>query len=158
MKKGLGIGALGAALLLSGMLVGVSYAGGGIVEPQTIELINGPGEESRDYPLLDAEGKVRGSMSVYREPVLDVDGNDVGTVHVECILAKGINYRCTSIAVLKPGPHTQAGSILFAGVFRGFNGESLAVTGGTGAYENVRGSVTLSVEGDDFVRTLHLIP
>lgn len=157
MSRKLGIGILAAVMLLSGM-VGVSFGGGGITQPEVIKLINGEGVRDRDFALEDPDGKSTGSIWLLREPVVDVDGNAVGTFRIQCIHASGIGRTCTDVAVLKPGPHTDAGTIVMTGLFRGFNGESLAVTGGTGAYANVRGHMTLTVEGGEFVRTLYLIP
>jgi hypothetical protein len=48
--------------------------------------------------------------------------------------------------------------VVLDGLFNGFNDESVAVTGGTGAYANVRGTATLTVIDDQFAWVLHLIP
>ena len=58
---------------------------------------------------------------------------------------------------LKAGPHTQPGTVVTTGIYN-FGGETYAVTGGTGAYENVRGYATMVVVDDREVLTPNLIP
>ena len=48
------------------------------------------------------------------------------------------------------------GTIVATGLFRGFNGESLAVTGGTGDFVGARGEVTLSVVDARYTSTIEL--
>ncbi len=159
--RSLAVGALALAVLLSGLVVSVAAAAGsGITDPTVIALssVGATERNSRTYPLRDADGKRSGSISVYREPLLDADDNPVGNVRTECFGAGHVVSSCSSIVILHAGPHTEDGSVVFTGLFRGFNGEALAVTGGTGAYENVRGYATLTVEGELFIRTLYLIP
>ena len=144
-----------------GLLAGASVAAGnGITEPAVIALSSTGSTEagSSNYILRDTEGRRSGEISVFREPLLDADANPVGNVRVECVSARRVAWYCTTIATLHAGPFTQKGTIVFTGLFRGFNGEELAVTGGTGAYQNVRGYATLTVQNDLFVRTLYLIP
>ena len=45
---------------------------------------------------------------------------------------------------------------MVTGIFRGFNGESLAVTGGTGDFVGARGEVTLSVIDAQYTSTIEL--
>lgn len=167
-KSGLGLGrgrlaiaALGTIALAVGWLTGTSVAAGnGITGPAVIALSStgAPEAGSRTYILRDTDGRRSGNLSVFREPLLDADANHVGNVRVECVTARGVAWYCTTIATLHAGPFTQEGTIVYTGLFRGFNGEELAVTGGTGAYQNVRGYATLTVQNDLFVRTLYLIP
>jgi hypothetical protein len=148
-------------LLASGVLVTASLgAAAAIVAPETIELTVGDGVKSHTYKLRDTDGRRSASLDVYREPVLDADGTHIGAVLSECLQwgTGERNWTCSSVAKLKDGPYTDAGTVTFEGIFRGFNGEQLAVTGGTGAYSNVRGTVVLAVQNDGFVRTLNLIP
>ena len=49
------------------------------------------------------------------------------------------------------------GTVVATGIFRGFSGEQLAVTGGTGAYAGATGTVTLSVEDGKFAATFDLL-
>lgn len=157
MSRKLSIGVLAGTLLLSGMLVGVSYGGGGgITQPEVITL-TGTSGDLRAFPLRNADGK-RALITILKEGLDDVDGAAVGNHRWNCVGSHGYGQVCNDVIHLKQGAHTERGSITVAGEFRGYNGESWAVTGGTGAYVNVRGHLTLSVEGGEFTQTLYLIP
>lgn len=165
-RPGLGQGKLALATFATiaiavGWLAGTSVAAGnGITEPTVIALSSTGATDtgSKAYILRDTDGRRSGNISVFREPLLDADANHVGNARVECVSARGVAWYCTTIATLHAGPFTQEGTIVYTGLFRGFNGEELAVTGGTGAYQNVRGYATLTVQGGLFVQTLYLIP
>ena len=140
------IGTLIAAILASGLLVGVSIGSPArIDEPQVIVVFSGD--------VLEEESK--GLVTQLREEALDADGNRVGTIRWNC--TGGVDSHCTVVYGLK-GSEDERGAVVATGIFRGFNGESLAVTGGTGAFANVRGVVTLSVGDGEFIHTLDLIP
>jgi len=159
MLKRLGVGVLSAGLLVSGMLMGISYAGGaGITEPQVIALHLGDNSANRNFPLKDDEGDKTGGMGVFRETLLDADGNQVGNLTSTFFRVHRVAWTDAATFTLKSSPYTQAGTVAIAGNFKGFNGESMAVTGGTGAYANVRGFVTLTLENDTYAYTLNLIP
>lgn len=146
------IGILAGAMLLSGMLVGVAFGGGGgITQPEVIEL-KVSGSDVGFFPIKNKEGK-RAIIAVTKESLDDADGNAVGTHRWNCA-----GWVCNDVIRLKAGPHTDRGTVTVAGNFRGFNGESWAVTGGTGAYVNVRGYMTLTHHGGDLLQTLYLIP
>jgi hypothetical protein len=153
--RNLGAVVLAAALLVS-TLAGLSYGGqSGIDEPEEITLLS-PGGTFFGVRVEDSEGNDAG-IDFARDRVSDVDGNRVGTVRTRC-LNGGIVWACTSIVSLRSGVHTEDGTVVLEGLFGGFNGESVAVTGGTGAYANVRGTATLTVIDDQFAWVLHLIP
>lgn len=157
------IGVLATALLASGLLMGVSYGDTGrasIAVPTEIQVFIGDGNglRSHEYSLRDEDGKASGGLGAYRDPALDADGDPMGNVKVTCISSKSVLAQCTGVATLKAGPYSEAGSITFAGNFRGFTGETQAVTGGTGAYDNVRGTVTNTVIDDQLVRVFNLLP
>jgi len=139
-------GALIAALLASGLLVGVSQGGTTrIAAPLTVELVSG----------ASLKEVTKGIQHQLREEALDDSGTRVGTIRWDC--ANGADWHCTVVYSLR-GSVDERGTVVAAGIFRGFTGESLAVTGGTGAYANVRGSIELSVGSDGFTHTLELIP
>jgi Dirigent-like protein len=155
------IAVLAMVVLVSGWLVSEAVAAGdGITEPTVVALSSTGSTDagSRTYILRDTDGRRSGTISVFREPLLDADEHHVGNARVECTSAGHVAWFCTAIVTLHAGPFTQEGSVVYTGLFGGFNGEELAVTGGTGAYQNVRGYATLTVEGDLFIRTLYLIP
>jgi hypothetical protein len=138
-------GTLVAGLLVSGLLVGVSIGSPArIDEPQVIEVFGGD-------VLVETS---RGLVSQLREEALDADGARIGTIRWNC--ANGADWHCTLVYGLKGSG--DRGTVVATGIFRGFSGESLAVTGGSGAFANVRGVVTLSVSDGGFTHTLDLIP
>ena len=160
MRRNIGVTVIAAAALLSGSLVGNAYGSSDeITEPRIIELIHGDVSVA-DYPLRDTQGRRSATINVFRGPLLDTDGNEVGSHRCECINANAakLGWACTHIMILKPGPHTERGTVVITGMFRGFSGESGAVTGGTGAYANARGYSTFTVQDGDFVATLYLTP
>ncbi len=57
--------------------------------------------------------------------------------------------------VLKPGPHTERGTIVSTGVNQLLHA---AITGGSGAYLNVRGEMTGEEQSDGFHVFVNLIP
>jgi hypothetical protein len=146
MRRKIGVGTLVAALLVSGTLVGVSLGEPSrIDEPLVIEVTLGEVLAERS----------KGFVTQIREEALDADGTRVGTIRWNC--AFGVDSHCTLVYGLR-GSEDERGTVVATGIFRGFNGESLAVTGGTGAFANVRGVVTLSVSDGDFTHTLDLTP
>jgi hypothetical protein len=165
MTRKLGIGVLAAALLMSGALVGVSFGGGGgITQPEVIELsvaICGRKGACHHYPLREGDGRQTGQVSMIKDPLLDVDGNQIGHINIFCSVANArqTNWVCTNVLTLKAGDHTERGTVVTTGIAVGRGPgptETFAVTGGTGAYENVRG---FAIQDDEQnLYTLHLIP
>ena len=147
MFKKVSVGALVAALLLSGMLMGISQGKEGTqraAAPATFQLLVGPtlSEKSQGLDLQTAcEARAGG------ERVGTILWNSTGrgrNWHVTIV------YRITDEAM-------GVGTVVATGIFRGFNGEQLAVTGGTGAYVGATGTATLSVEDERFAHTLDLL-
>jgi hypothetical protein len=163
MARRMSVGLITAALLLSGALVGVSYGGGGgITEPQVLELVtrgcatddDDPATECRVFDLMDDEG-VSGTIFRFRVPLSDIDGNPVGRSFLQCDGGKGTGQTCTLILSLKPGPHTERGTIVSTGANIL---PPTAITGGSGAYLNVRGEMTGEEQSDGFHLFVNLIP
>lgn len=155
---------LASALLVSGLFVGVSYGGGGgITEPQVIELVttgcatndNDPATDCRVYQLKDTDGERSGEIFRFKVWVSDVDGNPVGYTYLQCDIAKGTGRTCTNVLVLRPGPYTERGTIVSMGV-QPFPPPS--IVGGSGAYLNVRGEVSGEEQDDGFHLFVNLIP
>jgi hypothetical protein len=162
MTKKLSVGVLVAALLISGTLVGVSFGGGGgITQPEVIEL-SYRGNKVHFYFLREDDGRQTGQVTLIKRRLLDADGNSVGHMNISCTVAWGplTNWVCDSVLTLKAGPHTERGTVVTTGIYAspedGTNADVFAVTGGTGAYENVRGHATQREGSDSF--TLNLIP
>jgi hypothetical protein len=160
MTRKLGVGVLAAALLMSGALVGVSFGGGGgITQPEVIELsLSICGRPNcTGWELRHAEwGRGGGLITVARDPLFDADGTRVGSHRMQCVVG---DWQCNVVIELKAGPYTELGTVVTSGMFR-WESSTFAVTGGTGAYENVRGSATLEDPRgpDNAVLTLNLIP
>jgi len=162
-RKGL-VAALATALLLStGLFVGVSYGGAtGITEPQVLELVStgcspqddNPLTECRTFPLKDSGGARSGEIARFRVPMADIDGNPVGRGYLECIDARKTGSICTIVLNLKDGPYTDVGTIVATGTGL----PPSAITGGSGAYLNVRGDITAEGTVDDFHLFLNLVP
>ena len=146
MRQKLGIASAVAALMVAGLLVGVSSGDESptAAGPTAIELTSGE-------VLAERSG---GISSQVREEALDVNGERVGTIRWNC--ADGTDWHCTVVYGLKGAPGAR-GTLVAMGIFRGFNGESLAVVGGTGAYAGAAGVVTLETSGDDFTHTFDLV-
>lgn len=165
MTRKLSVGVIAAALLLSGALVGVSFGGGGgITQPEVIELtLDVCGDSCRLFELRDPVFGRRGNalIALSKDPLFDVDGNQVGHQSEHCTTSDGTGggtpWVCTYLLKLNAGAHTEHGTIVTTGIYRFSDPSRLAVTGGTGAYENVRGYATL-VDAEPATLTLNLIP
>jgi hypothetical protein len=151
---GIGIGAIVAALLLSGLFVGVSQGAPG---PATIRLQFGKVLTEHGYPLRDSDGNRSGSISYYKIRLRDADGTEIGRNRSSCPSSADVGTWCTFTLVLDDGPYTDAGTITVTGLFKGFNGEESAVIGGTGAYRGASGYATSAVEDGRFIMTVELI-
>ena len=150
--------------------VTLSVATGGAQQPgeRTFTLIEG---EGGTFGFVDNPPKSKGQtektfttsvgdMLVFASPLLDESKARVGTLHASCVATRGgkagkAAYQCTGTFVLKDG------AIAVDVAFNEAQGANLtiAITGGTGAYEGARGSIA-SKEGpnDTSVDTVHLLP
>ena len=144
-KRTIGMACAIGALLTASLASVSSGQGSGLVEPTSVELRS-------SGVIAEAES---GQIS---EGLEDAAGNPAGTVYWDCTMAEKVAWFCDAVLALEDGETTDLGTIVVTGMFDGFNGESLAVTGGTGAYANVRGSATLSVKDEAFTWDLDLIP
>ena len=169
MARKLLIGGLASAVLLVGTLVGVSFGGGGgITQPEEIVLTHSNcGKDARcQYFKLDKYGQSGGFGQLIQAwvPLHDFDGNVVGALHGHVVTVQGTGSTATVIQTLKDGPHTSRGSITLTGFvpsggcYFGDKVCTFAVTGGTGAYDNVRGHATVERVGKKIRTTLSLIP
>ena len=150
MGKKLSIAVLTGALLVSGLLVGVSQGrgagshAGADRAPTTLVLVSGD-------TLAEAN---KGFVHQIREAALGAGGTRVGTIRWNC--DQGSDWHCTIVYGVKDAGGLGQGTIVATGIFRGFNGESLAVTGGTGDFVE-RGWVGDPVgEADGYTHTIEL--
>jgi hypothetical protein len=149
MGRKLSIAALVGALLVSGLLVGASQGRG----------IGAHSRRGAATIQLFATGDVldeatKGFVHQVREAALDDGGARVGTTRWNCI--GGADQHCTVVYALKDAGGLGKGTVVATGIFRGFNGETLAVTGGTGDFVGTGGSVTLTVTDGGFTSTIEL--
>jgi hypothetical protein len=139
------MGALAAALLVSGLLAGAA-SGRSAAMSTSIEVFSGD--------ILKQEAK--GLVSQVREEAVNAGGTRIGTVRWNCAI--GTDYHCTVVYDFKAIAPGGKGTVVATGVFAGFTGETLAVAGGTEAYEGASGSVTYSISGGEFAHTMNLLP
>jgi hypothetical protein len=141
-----GSAAVLATLLAAGVVIGQSADD---TSPSTFRLTSSGSQG--DWAAPD------GSSTLLKEGLLDAHGQDAGTAVWRCSSAEKVAWVCEAYLDLVATSDTAEGSIVAQGLFDGFNGESLAITGGTGAYRGVRGEATLSVEDDKFTWTLAVV-
>ena len=99
--------------------------------------------------------KSAGDVWVFRVPLLDARGTQVGWHEASCNPVSENRAVCAIIETLSDGTITEQG------VFLPNNGTALgtfAVTGGTGAYEGVGGYSDFSFDGTNYPNTIHLVP
>jgi hypothetical protein len=95
-----------------------------------------------------------GDETVFVDDLVNTAGRVVGTDHGVCTVTvpRRAQGQCAVTYLLADGSITAQGIGLFRG--RAF---SIAVVGGTGAYEGVRGSATVTLGTHEKV-TIHLLP
>jgi len=147
-----------AAVLASALTAGAIALGsgsGGISAPTTIHVIEHPVTDQ----VIDigAKGDSPGDQLPFANPIFNAANDDrVGSDQGNCIRAsvKQGRWECMWTTFL------HRGQITVEGPFRdAFPTTVLAVTGGTGAYSNARGQMTLHLRKDgnfDFI--FHLQP
>jgi hypothetical protein len=139
-------------------MVGVSHGGSqAITQPTTIVLteVEGIGIVPA---VLRAKGEKTGIMLMTEGRLEDADGNRVGAYRIVCTGFDGGHANlCTRVDSIKPGPYTERGLISSVGLFRGAVRDTYTVTGGSGAYDNVRGDAFERCAGR-CTFTLDLIP
>ena len=180
MFRKVSIGLLSAALLVSGGLVGVGYAGGVggtqpavVEEPTVIELMWKTGAEDTNIRFLplagdlpggrfEAEGPTIGQITTKKLTLFDVDGNEVGHEYIECMVTIDTPWICTLVSVLKDGPYTDKGTVVATGYSKHRPGlpniSTIPITGGSGAYNNVGGQAIQEGVDGKVTYTLYLIP
>jgi hypothetical protein len=157
----------GLAILLTGVLAGVSFGrSSGIVDPVTIPVwATACGEADthcKFFPIDTYGGKQGGDIETFNVPIADQDGTIVGRNKVACTHARAVAAICNGVEILHAGAHTEAGTVQFAGIWTGPSPDDppavFAITGGTGAYDNVRGHLTFGNDGTRFPIVMYLIP
>jgi hypothetical protein len=155
-----------AFLLVAAVVAGVLGAGlvsavaaTGIVEEETLVV----GEHTVNGKVLDLAGVPDdfrpGDRYIFRSELTDADGG-AGHLWVDCSVHFAKNDVCTQVYRI-----TGRGTVVVTGLVPAselhVDGTwTLAITGGTGDFENVRGSVTVVVldEEGNSEHTLNLLP
>ena len=139
-----------SALALVVSLVSVSAAGPNVTRVAVIE------HATTDTVVdLTTNGDSTGDLLTFHNELFDTGNDDVaGTDQGECVrIEVGVSWECRWINFLEDGSITVEGPFLDAG------DSTLAVTGGTGRYRNVRGFMKLHAleNGTKFAFEFHLV-
>lgn len=174
MRVKIAVAALMIAVVVSSLLVGVSYGddparAGGPAEPTVLELFwrtRHPDSEVWIF-LMDPHGGRCVDFDVdpvciqFTEkdmPLFDVDGNNIGLQLISCTVTDRTGWNCTLISKIRDGQYTDKGQIVAIGTKHPSDIHTHSVVGGTGAYEGVGGHA-IQVGQDGRVRyTVHLTP
>jgi hypothetical protein len=154
------------AVVLAAVLVGIVGAGltsavaaNTIVAEETIVV----GEHSTTFKIIDLVGQAddfkKGDRYMFRSQLTDADAV-VGHSNTECVVDFAKRDTCSVTYELAPrGTIVAQGQVPVSQLGPGGTW-SYAILGGTGEFENVRGSVTVDVvgEGPDTEHSLHLLP
>jgi len=101
----------------------------------------------RNTRTKNRQANLRGDQFVFTNPIADAAGKVVGKLHVECVTTKGSPNFLKSTSVCSGVMTLSGGSLtLQALVSPGIATTNGAITGGTGAHANARGTF-VSVEG-----------
>jgi hypothetical protein len=109
--------------------------------PATEQLVDNPPRSKARRGERDISA---GDAVVVTEQALDESGRRVGTAHVHCVATRGSRNPDRATAQCAATLRLRDGDIMGAFVFRGEEPRTVAVTGGTGAYEGARGSITFA--------------
>lgn len=155
---------LATVVVAATVIAGILTTSGGAQQPgeRTFKII----EESGTFKFIDTAPKARnprnprfsiGDAFVFTSPLRDEANKPIGTLHVYCAVTRGGNFsratsQCNATFALRNG--TLAASAALKG-----EDASIAVVGGTGAYEGARGSITdRDLPRDRTEDTIHLLP
>ena len=152
-RKGMAVVAFvaGAALVFG---LGVAAAGSRITGPVTVTVV----EHAKTDKVIDVgkKGDSTGDILTFHNDLYDeTDTTKVGTDQGQCtrMSPKDGTWECWWTTSLQDGQITIEGPYLDAS-----NTVLAAVTGGTGQYENARGTMEASCTGSECTMTFKLIP
>ena len=155
------------AVVLVAALVGVVGAGltsavaaNSIVAEETLVV----GEHSTKFRIVDGFGKPDdfkvGDRYLFRSELSDEADTVIGHANTECAVQFAKRDTCSVIYELDPrGSIVAEGQVPVSQLVVGGTW-TLAITGGTGEFENVRGSVAVEIVDDqgNSEHSLHLLP
>jgi hypothetical protein len=151
-----------AAILGSAVLAAIVTTSRGNAQEggvRTITLIGGEGSfHFIDNPPRQGEEAppLAGDMFVGSQPLFTRAGRRAGTLDFQCAIVTGGERgrtHCSGVYALAGG--TIAGQVVFPG---DRPVTTIAITGGTGAYEGARGSISTRERGNQSVDTIRLLP
>jgi len=147
-----------AAALLALAVSGISAGSSRRTLPAELDLVAVHCGAPRTHCTFNNTGSPKslaGDVWVFRVPLLDASGTQVGWHEAKCNPVNENRAVCSIVETLSDGTITEQGIFLpNAGKELG----TFAVTGGTGAYEGVSGHADFSYDGTDYPNTIHLIP
>jgi hypothetical protein len=158
--------ALATAAVAATVIAGILTTGGAAQVPgeRTFKIIEG---SSGTFKFIDYAPKARnprnprfsaGDAFVFTTPLFNEANKRIGTVHVYCAVTRGGRFprsrsQCNGTYALRDG------TLAASAVVRGGENPTIAVVGGTGAYEGARGSVTdRDLPRGRTEATVHLLP
>lgn len=129
--------------LLAGVLVGILTAGPGLGQseagtgPATIRIYDRQLELTRVD--IGRRGTSPGDVEVVQVRLLQRSGTQIGRGELVCTFADSVRSRvCRGTYILPRGKIVVGGSILYRRFY------DLAILGGTGLYDNARGTLTVT--------------
>jgi hypothetical protein len=139
--------------LLVGAVAGMLAAGPGLTRseagtgPATIRI------NDRELAIsrvdLGKRGTSPGDMEVVRLRLLQRSGSTIGRAEIVCTFADSVRSRvCRGTYILPRGKLVVGGSIMYRRFY------DLAIVGGTGLYDNARGTLTVTRTNRNPVRNL----
>ena len=167
MNRKFAVGAIVGALLMSGLMVGVSQGGSAGAEPTVLRLHwNTRLEDSFiEGFLFDPNGEpceastpVCGQIELKDMPLFDKDNNEIGRQHISCTVSDTTEWFCSLISEIEDGPYTDAGQVSAIGVKKPNGNSHVIITGGTGAYGGMSGHGWKNGDDGRVNYTLTLIP
>jgi hypothetical protein len=139
--------------LLVGAVAGMLAAGPGLTRseagtgPATIRIYDRELAISRVD--LGKRGTSPGDMEVVRLRLLQRSGSTIGRAEIVCTFADSVRSRvCRGTYILPRGKLVVGGSIMYRRFY------DLAIVGGTGLYDNARGTLTVTRTNRNPVRNL----
>jgi len=153
MRGKIAIGAAILAALLVGMITVSFAAGPGVSNPTRIHVVEHP--KSDHVTNTGKSGDTAGDLLTFHNPIYNGSNTKrIGHDQGDCIRIspKKGTWECRWVTFV-PG-----GSITVEGPFYDTRNSTLAVTGGTGNYRNVRGSMGLRARAAGYDFIFHLLP
>jgi allene oxide cyclase len=151
------LGIVGAVVVLSALGFGLGAASGksGIASPITLTVF----EHSTTDKVIDVgkKGDSTGDILTFHNNLYDeTDTTKAGTLQGQCVREspRAGTWECWWTMSLADG------QVTVEGPFSDTSNTVFAVTGGTGLYENARGSMSVKAinGGAEYEQTFHLIP